>query len=411
MTIDVAKLKDSKQFLNMVLENMDAAIFVVDENLKIFQFNDSFLTLFNPGFNDISQMTFGPASGCINAVKENRPCGETSHCNRCIFRQSLKHVLSQCVPNERQALEREFYINGEPVQKYLEFTCRPIEYDGHRMILAFIYDVTKIELSKRQLREKQQQIDIDLEKAGEIQRSLLPERKPDIPMLDVEWFFQPSHKVGGDVFHIYRESDEVASAYMLDVSGHGVSAALVAVMVKQFLDHLHIKGLRNGQPYQPRAVLKLLDQQFPFERFDSYLTIISLLLNVRTGQLIYGCAGHVPPVIIRQNGDIDVLSHHGGIIGIGQNANPQQYDVFLSPRDKLVLYTDGLVDYFGKKGEVSNIDSFYKTLQSLGTQSVAQMVKQVVSHRHVKGGGAPADDISLLVLEYSDRDATLGDRD
>ena len=384
----------------MVLENMDAAIFVVDEDLKIYQFNDSFLTLFSPGFEDISQMTFGPAAGCINAVKENKPCGETSLCGRCIFRQSLKEALTRCRPNQRQSLERSFYINGESVKKYLEFTCRPIEFSGRRMILAFIYDVTRIEQSKQQLREKQQQIDIDLGKAAEIQRSLLPARQPDIPNIEVEWFFEPSHKVGGDVFHIYRENGTFASCYMLDVSGHGVSAALVAVMVKQFLDHLHIKGIRKGRPYQPREILKLLDEQFPFERFDSYLTVVSLLLNVRTGQLTYGCAGHVPPVIIRSAGKLDILRHCGGIIGIGRNTRPQQYETFLSPRDKLVLYTDGLVDYFGKKGALSNIDSFYKTLQTLGAYRAARVVKQIVSKRHEKGGNSPADDISLLVLEY-----------
>ncbi len=400
MTIDIAKLKDSKQFLNLVLENMDAAIFVVDENLKIFQFNDSFISLFSPAFSNVSKLTFGSASGCINAVNENKPCGETSFCSDCTFRQSLKQALSQCRSNKRQPLERDFQINGRRVKKYLEFSCRPIEYLGRRMILAFIYDITQIEHSKRQLKQKQKQIDIDLEKAAQIQRSLLPAKRPDIDNLNVDWFFEPSHKVGGDVFHIYKEHDTFTSCYMLDVSGHGVSAALVAVMVKQFLDHLHIKGLRNGIPYQPRAVLKLLDQQFPFERFGSYLTIVSLLFDTKTGCLTWGSAGHVPPVIVKNSGRLKVLEQRGGIIGIDRNSNPQQYETVLSARDKLILYTDGLVDYFGEKGSPSNIDSLYQALKTMGPLSADRMVNQIVAQRHLKGGNTPADDISLLVLEY-----------
>lgn len=400
MSIDIAKLKDSNQFLNMILENMDAAIFLVDSQLRIYQFNNSFLSLFSRDGSDIKSLAFGSVSGCANAVMENKPCGETSQCNACVLRQSLKTVATGCGSNPKQSLARDFYIKGKPVKKYLEFTCRPVEYADRQMILVFIYDVSSIEASKRQLKEKQKQIEIDLEKAAEIQRSLLPAKRPDIPKMDVDWYFEPSHKVGGDVFHIYRENDPFVSSYMLDVSGHGVSAALVAVMVKQFLDHLHIKGLRTGHPYQPRAILKLLDREFPFERFDSYLTIISLLLNVKTGELTYGCAGHVPPVIVRKNGDLTILEKRNAIIGIGQNKNPKQYKTQLSGEDKLVVYTDGMVDYFGEKGRPSNIDSFYDTLKAFASCSAGQMVDRVVSQRDIRGGSTPADDISLLVLEY-----------
>lgn len=400
MPIDIDKLKDSKQFLNLIMENMDAAIFIVDAQMKIYQFNDGFLTLFSPRIGDVMDISFGPAAGCVNTVKENKPCGETSLCGICNLRQALKNTAANCRSEKRLALEREFYINGQLVKKYLEFTCRPIEYDGLQMILLFIYDVTPIEQSKRQLKEKQKQIDIDLEKAAEIQRSLLPARRPKISRMNVDWFFEPSFKVGGDVFHIYTENDPFISCYMLDVSGHGVSAALVAVMAKQFLDHLHIKGLKKGRPYQPRDILRLLDRQFPFERFDSYLTIVSLLLNVETGQLVYACAGHVPPVIVGKSGELNILKQHGAIIGIGQNVKPKQYKSVLSAGDKLVIYTDGLVDYFGKKGALSNNGRFYDTLQALNSCSAGQMVEQIMSQRKRQGESAPADDISLLVLEY-----------
>jgi len=240
MKIDTKELKDSNEFLNILLQNMDSAVFIADENFKIHQFNDSFLTLFNRSDSNLVDLTFGPASGCINAIRENKPCGETSACKNCIINQTLHNTVLTMEPNEKKYLERIFYIKGKPVKKYLEFTSRPIIFHDQTMILVFIYDITTIELSKIKLQQKQKQIAVDLEKAGEIQKSLLPQNLPEIPSIQAEWFFEPCHMVGGDIFHLYKEDETHISTYILDVCGHGISAALIAVTVKQFLDQLHV---------------------------------------------------------------------------------------------------------------------------------------------------------------------------
>ncbi|MCF6249275.1 MAG: SpoIIE family protein phosphatase [Desulfobacula sp.] len=400
MAIDLSKLKNSKEFLKILFDNLDTAIFIADKNLKIYQFNDSFLTLFNPVNSDVSNITFGSASGCINAVKENKPCGETSVCNNCILGQSLKKCFFSKTPIEKKSLERIFYIKGKPEKKYLEFTARLINYLDRQLLLIFVYDVTRIEQAKRILKIKQEQINIDLEKAADIQRSLLPAKRPQIPFIDVDWFFEPSHKVGGDVFHIYRENDVYTSCYMLDVSGHGISAALVAVMVKQFIDHLHIEGLKKGRPFQPETILQMLEVQFPFERFDCYFTIVCVLLNVKTGHMVYGGAGHVPPVIVGREDRFELLDRNGTIIGIGNNETLTQHEAQLKIGDKLIIYTDGLVDYFGKRGSASNTQDFYKGLQGLRNESAGRLVDKIIAQRIQKGNQIAQDDISLLVIEY-----------
>nr|NJM03646.1 hypothetical protein [Desulfobacula sp.] len=148
MKIDIKALKDSNEFLNLLLANIDTAVFIADENLRIYQFNDSFLDLFKRSGETMAEMTFGAASGCINAVRENKPCGETSACGSCVLKQSLIASLSAREPHEKKFLERVFYIHGQPVKKYLEFTSRPIVFQDRRMILVFVYDVTKMEQKK-----------------------------------------------------------------------------------------------------------------------------------------------------------------------------------------------------------------------------------------------------------------------
>ena len=402
MKIDIKELKDSNEFLNILLHNMDSAVFIADDKFRIHQFNDSFLTLFNRSDANLVDITFGPASGCINAVKENKPCGETSACKNCILNQTLHNTILNLTHNEKKYLERIFYIDGKPVKKYLEFTSRPITFRHQTMILVFIYDITKIELSKIELQHKQKQIDIDLEKAGAIQESLLPKDLPEIPSIQVEWFFEPCQMVGGDIFHLYKEDETHISTYMLDVCGHGISAALIAVTVKQFLDQMHAHGLSKGAAFQPEEILNRLEDEFPFERFDCFFTIVYVLFNVKTGELIYGCAGHVPPLVIDKSGKLRILDQHGTIVGLGQEPPLSQYTIQLDPGDKIILYTDGLIDYFGKKGASPNKDNFYNTLKRLSDKSADQMVQGIIAEQgKLQENDEIDDDISLLIIEYN----------
>ncbi len=410
MDIDIKALKDSNKFLNTLLQNIDTAVFIADEKLQIQQFNDSFLTLFsgqapNSGSTQkivptLESMPFGNAAGCINAVKENKPCGKTSACQNCSLKKSLLNTLDNEESSGKKSLERFFYVDGKPVKKFLEFSSRPIIFNDQKMILFFVYDITDIKLSKIELEEKQKQIDIDLQKAGEIQKSLLPQHAPDIDTIQTDWFFKPSLTIGGDIFHIHKENDSHISVYMLDVCGHGVSAALIAVTVKQFLDQLHTQGLAKNQFSTPEQILNALEDEFPFERFDCYFTIVYARLNIKTGKLVYGCAGHVPPLVVGNN-KFEVLDQHGMIIGLGQDPALEEYVTHLEHGDKIILYTDGLIDYFGEKGASPNKDNFYKVLKDSAQLPPAMIVEQVIAKQKELGDKVIADDdISLLVIEY-----------
>lgn len=411
MQIDVNALKDSNEFLNTLLQNIDTAVFIADESLQIQQFNESFLTLFsgqvptgNPARKSHTQLLesvpFGNAAGCINAIQENKPCGETSVCQNCSLKKALLNTLKSQQASGKQFLERIFFVNGLPVKKFLEFSSRPIIFNDQKMILFFVYDITQIKESKLELEEKQKQIDIDLEKAGEIQKSLLPKDAPNIETIRADWFFEPSLTIGGDIFHIHKENESHINAYILDVCGHGVSAALIAVTVKQFMDQLYTQGLSRNRFYSPAQILNALEAEFPFERFDCYFTIAYARLNITTGKLVYGCAGHVPPLVVGQD-KFEVLDRHGMIIGLGQDPPLEEYVTHLNHGDKIVLYTDGLIDYFGEKGAGPNKDNFYDVLKKSASMHPDEMVDQVMRRqRELKDDKAADDDISLVIIEY-----------
>ena len=115
---------------------------------------------------------------------------------------------------------------------------------------------------------QQAQIDLDLDAAGEIQKTLLPHDVPDIKSIQMKWSFEPCQQVGGDIFHLYEEDPSQISAYLLDVCGHGVSAFLIAVTAKQFLGNVHGQALMRGYSMQPAEILNKLEKEFPFDRFQ-----------------------------------------------------------------------------------------------------------------------------------------------
>ena len=402
MHTNLSDLRESNEFLNLLLDNINSAVLIADENMKIHQFNKSFLSLFDRATDQLVDSSFGQIAGCVNAVAENRSCGETSQCQFCSIRRSLLQTLLEAAPVDRQRLERRFYINGKPVTKYLEFSARPILFQGRRMILVIIYDITDIEAQKRELEAKQAQIDHDLEAAAEIQKSLLPHHALDIPHIHSAWQFEPCDGVGGDIFQIHPIGDEDISVYVLDVCGHGVSAALVAVTVTQFLQGLHNRMRLTGKIFTPEAVLDRLNNAFPLDRFDCFFTIAYVSLNVKTGKLTYSNAGHEPPLILKPDGTLDILAHHGTVIGSGFDKAFDQETLILSPGERLILYTDGLTDNFGPDGEREGRNLFYAALREQVARPMDDFAKTIFAQsRALRGDVAPNDDMSLVAIEYA----------
>jgi len=401
MAPELENLKESNEFLNLLLDNINSAVLIADENLKIHQFNNSFLSLFDTAAECTLEAGFGETAGCVNAVIENKSCGETSHCADCILRRSLIHNLIENAPVNKQSLNRVFYINGEPVRKHLQFSTRTIMFQGRKMFLVIIYDVTDIEQQKIELQKKQELIDRDLGSAAAIQKSLLPDKSPEIENIQVAWKFEPCEQIGGDIFNIHHMDERNVGLYMLDVCGHGVPAALISVTVSQFLNSTDGLLGSNCELLSPEIVLNKLDHSFPFERFDSFFSIIYMTINVKDGWLDYSCAGHPSPILIRSDGSMDFLNQRGPIIGFDSEAPFGQSSIQLQAGDRVILYTDGLLesrnpagDYFGKLG-------LYNVLKDHRTEPIQVMVETVYAKiKDFRQQAAPDDDISLLAVEY-----------
>jgi sigma-B regulation protein RsbU (phosphoserine phosphatase) len=262
--------------------------------------------------------------------------------------------------------------------------------------------------ANEELMRKQRRLNEDLEAAAGIQQSLLPQGAPDMENVAVAWRFMPCESIGGDIFNVIRLDETHWAIYMLDVSGHGVPSALVTVSVSQMLHPnrgLLLKKAITPPPFyeirNPAEVLNLLDREYPIERFNKYFTITYLILDVKEGLIRYSNAAHPPPIIVRRDGTLELLDKGGTIIGMGGVLPFEEGQKRVDPGDKLLVYTDGILEYEDKQGQFYGQERFHEVLQQLRERPIAEVVDGVIDA--IMGYGdrnPPRDDVTLLGIEF-----------
>lgn len=264
--------------------------------------------------------------------------------------------------------------------------------------------------ANEELREKQRQLDEDLKAAASIQKSLLPSEHLSLENVALAWRFYPCELIGGDIFNVLRIHEDYAGFYIIDVSGHGVPAALVTVSITQSLHYYreNINLMNCGRSFQallsPSKLLQSLDKEYPMERFDKYFTMAYLVLNIRTGELVYANAAHPPPVLLRATGEFQLLEEGGSIIGLGGAIPFFEGKVTLQPGDKVVLYTDGLVDYQNDRQEFFGEERLYEFCKKKYAASIQQFTEELFASLHAFGNNAKLrDDVSYLIFQYQGR--------
>ena len=389
---DLDALKASNEFLNLLLDNTGAAVLLMDEASGIHRFNNSFLELF--GGAECSG-SFGRAMGCVHTLRENMACGETSHCGECTIHRLVRETMASGQPMEERGFTQYFHVEGRPLKKVLNVSTRRLTWHRRNLVMVLFHDVTEAEMARVRL-------DRDLEAAATIQRSLLPDGVPEIAGLDIAWRFEPCAKVGGDIFDLCRPDSRHVVLYMLDVCGHGVSAAFFSVAISQYLRSRITLRSGTAGVCPPEGALLALNEAFPFERFDSYFTITYAVIDLVEGILHYSSAGHPPPILLRRSGLEELSGGHGPAIGIAPDARYEGRAIPLEEGDKLLLYTDGILENRNAAGEHLGKEGLFGLLERCRHGPVRELVESACEEAKAFGKGKENDDdISVLGAEYT----------
>lgn len=253
----------------------------------------------------------------------------------------------------------------------------------------------------RELEAKQAVLQDDLRAAAEIQRALLPQHSFTGEHTSASWRFIPCERVGGDSLNIFAPTPKTLSFYVLDVSGHGVPSAMIAVSATQAL--LRVSGVNehDARIPSPLEVLTVLDNEFPFERFERHFTMNYAVLDESSGRLAYANAGHPPPLLLRGTGEVELLEAGGPIIGLGGMVPFEEGEVLLKQGDRLVLYTDGVTECENPLCEPFGEEGLLSAAKEFRTGSLGFFLDALLNRLHSHCAAvSPRDDISVLALDY-----------
>ena len=278
-------------------------------------------------------------------------------------------------------------------------------------------DVTRRRTAEEELRRAKQESELayvglreSLDVAASIQKSLLPTKPPAVEGLDVGWIFQPCEQLAGDSLNIVRLDERHVAFYMLDVSGHGLPAALLSVTLSRLLstaseESILFEGGESGTAgpaaAEPSRVLERLNRQFPFEPGTrQYFTIFYGILDMETLQLRYSSAGHPAGVIVSHSGEARILHASGFPVGLVPEARYRDRSVTLRRGDRLVLYTDGVTEATNGSAEEFGSGRLLALLEATRSESLMGGLETV--QRTVEewaGGPGLEDDLSMLSLD------------
>jgi serine phosphatase RsbU (regulator of sigma subunit) len=269
---------------------------------------------------------------------------------------------------------------------------------GNRELLQTLAIEASTVLENARLLEEErakQQLEEELHLARTIQQSLLPKALPVGGWLRAAGSSVATHLVGGDYFDVAEVTPQCWSAVVADVSGKGVSSALLASL---------LQGALLSATDNPESLGRRMDRlnRFMNDRTggEKYATVFQCLLH-RDGRLSYVNAAHCPPLIVRAGGLHASLEATSMPVGLLVDARFESAEDKLEDGDKLVIYSDGVTESENTQGEFFGKQRLREVVAAHAGESCAAIHDAVVKAVAVFTEGAPqADDITVLVLEY-----------
>jgi sigma-B regulation protein RsbU (phosphoserine phosphatase) len=219
-------------------------------------------------------------------------------------------------------------------------------------------------------------LELELELASGVQKSLLPQQIPDSPYLDISAFSRPAQVIGGDYFDFFKFGDGSEGLAIADVAGHGVSAALHMSSIQALLRTLVPTSSSPLEIIQ--HIQRLLIHNL---NFSNFVTVFLASFDPSSNQLKYCNAGHNPPLLVSRNGrDGDSSSWlypTGAAVGLIENLLIKEAAVKASPGDVLVLYTDGVTEAMNAAGEQFGYDRLAEVARRMSKSPSKEIVQAI----------------------------------
>lgn len=270
--------------------------------------------------------------------------------------------------------------------------------------------------------KEKERLQSELEIAQEVQAQLFPKATSSITTLELRGVCRPARIVSGDYYDFIPYGDEQMGIALGDISGKGISAALLMATIHSAVrayeqEHLIAVtaggtalqaarsgsvslAIRNSPPQSPSQVLWLLNRQlYKTTQPEKYATLFLAFYDGHTRQLTYSNAGHLPPIILSEDGSLRRLETGGTVVGLFDNVEYEESTVQLSPGEIFIAFSDGITEpenEFGEFGEDRLIETI-ETHRNLPLDRIADNV--IAAVQDWIGSAEQPDDITVVLAK------------
>ena len=275
-----------------------------------------------------------------------------------------------------------------------EFLAKPIDMNE---LKARVRAGLRLHQLNQDLQAQKQVLEAELSEAASYVRSILP--APMETPLHIESLFLPSSQLGGDCFDYFWLNPESLVIYLLDVSGHGLGAALPSVSILNLLRSQSLSGVNYDEPAE---VLAALNRGFQMSQHDDkYFTMWYGVYHRPTQTLKFSSAGHPPALLWSESNQGQALKTQGFPIGLFPDEEYESATCDISIHSTLYLFSDGVYEVHQPDGEIWGLSS----LQSLMQNNPSHHATQLSEFVHDIQGDAQCDgfidDFSLVKIRFS----------
>jgi sigma-B regulation protein RsbU (phosphoserine phosphatase) len=234
----------------------------------------------------------------------------------------------------------------------------------------------------------------ELQLARRVMQGLLPSKNPTLDGFDIATFHEWSSDVGGDYYDFIPLGDQRWGLLIADVEGKGMAAALLVSAIRASV--ISLAGLELAL----RAIFRRANQFFhDSTEGGRYVTLFYAVLDVPQRRLIYVNAGHLPGILVRADGRLELLEEGGLPLGLFED--PRYYEGFvrLNTGDAMILFTDGITDAANAAEEPYGLARLSRVLQDSRTGTAAAIRDAVVNDVRRFAGDLMVDDETIVILK------------
>ena len=303
---------------------------------------------------------------------------KSNKCEYCISSITLKNG----------SIDRKHYKHGD--KTYMIVSSPMIGKDGKIEGSVEVFrDITNEEILAKKINEKNKKMSEDIRFAKNMQERMLPP-KGMFNGINIDYLYEASESLSGDFFDVFEIDENNTGIYICDVVGHGVTASLLTVFVRQSL-----RTIAKGTD-KINKIMKELHKTFLALNldYDKYFSVFFGIYNKSTHVFEYVNAGHNSVPILIHNSEINMLESKGyPIANIFDNVSYDISNVYLEVGDKILFYTDGITEATNMDGIQFGVDNLINIIKSEG--NILKNIKLSIE----KFSKVQKDDYAVLLAE------------